>query len=102
LGGAIDKVDKLVEKTHGVFGATSLFEVYDLDRQMATELEIFWKQKIIYTAPFLAIFLDLIKLTLTGTRLCCTMLRKINLGKGNLYWMTSLLNTGQVTFTEPC
>ena len=39
---------------------------------MATELEIFWKQKIIYTAPFLAIFLDLIKLTLTGTRLCCT------------------------------
>ncbi len=25
----------------------------------------------------------------SGTRLCSPILRKINLGKGNLYWMTS-------------
>ncbi len=31
-----DRVDKLVGKMHAVFGATSLFEVYDLDKQMAT------------------------------------------------------------------
>ena len=30
---------------------------------------------------------------LTGIRLCCPILRRINLGKGNLYWFTSSLSS---------
>lgn len=32
-----DRIDKLVEETHALFSATSLFEVYSLNKQAATE-----------------------------------------------------------------